>query len=139
MGTGIARIGLPTFWKRQYLHTVIDTILCTGDSILAGGVFQNVSGTYVDTLFGSNICDSCNHIFTTNLTVLPTSSSTQNITLCDGQTITVGSNTHNATGIYSDTLMATNGCDSVVTTVQSSPLVIDINNDNFSGQLNITY
>lgn len=115
--TGNTRLGLPTFWKRQYIHTIIDTILCMGDSIMAGGEFQNVTGTYADTLFGSNICDSCYHIITTILTVLPSSDTIQNITLCDGQTITVGSNNYNTTGTYWDTTTAINGCDSVITTI----------------------
>ncbi len=38
-------------------------------------------------------------------------------TVCFGGTYTIGSNTYNATGTYTDTFTAANGCDSVVTTV----------------------
>ena len=43
-----------------------------------------------------------------------TSSNTQ--TICDGQSITIGSNTYTTAGIYTDVLTASNGCDSTVTT-----------------------
>lgn len=36
--------------------------------------------------------------------------------LCDGESITVGANTYTASGSYTDTLSAANGCDSVVFT-----------------------
>jgi len=37
--------------------------------------------------------------------------------ICNGLSITVGVNNYDSTGIYSDTLIATNGCDSIVTTL----------------------
>ncbi len=40
----------------------------------------------------------------------------QNIASCEGSTIIVGSNTYTSDGIYFDTLSASNGCDSIVTT-----------------------
>jgi len=40
----------------------------------------------------------------------------QSLTLCNGQTITVGTNTYTTTGIYTDLFVASNGCDSSVTT-----------------------
>ena len=43
--------------------------------------------------------------------------SSQNATLCPGQTITVGTNTYSTAGTYTDVLEAANGCDSTVTTV----------------------
>lgn len=43
-------------------------------------------------------------------------SMTQSVTLCYGQTLTVGSSTYNASGTYMDTLTNASGCDSVITT-----------------------
>ncbi|MEN9301921.1 MAG: hypothetical protein RL264_350 [Bacteroidota bacterium] len=41
----------------------------------------------------------------------------QNITLCSGQLLQVGSNSYNSSGIYMDTLSGVNGCDSIVRTM----------------------
>ena len=41
---------------------------------------------------------------------------TINYTVCNGLSVTVGFNTYNSTGIYTDILLAANGCDSIVTT-----------------------
>ena len=40
----------------------------------------------------------------------------QTITLCFGESLSVGSNTHSATGVYADTLQVFQGCDSIVNT-----------------------
>lgn len=42
--------------------------------------------------------------------------STQSLTICQGESITVGSHTYTSTGTYIDTLQAVNSCDSIVTT-----------------------
>ena len=41
---------------------------------------------------------------------------TINYTVCNGLSVTVGFNTYNSTGVYTDILIAANGCDSVVIT-----------------------
>jgi len=40
----------------------------------------------------------------------------QTLNECDGFSVTVGTNTYNSTGIYTDILLAADGCDSTVTT-----------------------
>ncbi|MBI5539824.1 MAG: T9SS type A sorting domain-containing protein [Bacteroidia bacterium] len=51
------------------------------------------------------------------ISVLPLNTFTQSLTVCAGQSITVGSNTHSTNGTYNDTLTSiVNGCDSIVTT-----------------------
>lgn len=40
----------------------------------------------------------------------------QTLTLCAGETVTVGPNTYSTTGMYSDTLQVFQGCDSIVNT-----------------------
>ena len=87
--------------------------ICQDDSLTVGTNTYYSSGTYVDTITTGSGCPT---IMTTNLTVnLPTSSS-QALVECEGYSITVGLNTYNTTGIYNDTLVNANGCDSVVTT-----------------------
>ena len=46
----------------------------------------------------------------------PASATVQNLSLCYGQSVTVGSNTYTASGNYTDTLVNILGCDSVITT-----------------------
>ena len=59
------------------------------------------------------------------------------VTLCDGNSITVGSNTYSTTGIYYDTLNAANFCDSIVYTdlTVSQPFVPSIATDPFDGKI----
>ncbi len=87
--------------------------ICEGESFFAGGADQTETGTYVDTLTAANGCDS---IVTTGLTVLPVSSSTQQVSICEGQSYFAGGADQTETGTYFDTLTAANGCDSIVTT-----------------------
>lgn len=86
--------------------------ICDGDSLFAGGAFQTTSGTYVDTLVGSNGCDS---VLTTLLTVLPNSAASQSLTICDGDSILLAGLFQTTSGVYIDTLVSANGCDSVLT------------------------
>ena len=59
------------------------------------------------------------------------------VSLCDGNSITVGSNTYSTTGIYYDTLDAANFCDSVVYTdlTVNQPFVPSIATDPFDGKI----
>lgn len=63
-----------------------DLSICHGDSILLGGAWQHVNGTYHDTLTAVNGCDS---IITSNLTVLSTVSVSPNATICSGASTTL--------------------------------------------------
>jgi len=61
----------------------------------------------------NSIDDNCNGIFDD----ASGGASQQNFILCDGESITVGNNTYTTPGLYTDILMAANGCDSTVTTL----------------------
>ncbi|MEM9022937.1 MAG: T9SS type A sorting domain-containing protein, partial [Bacteroidota bacterium] len=100
--------------------TVLDTFLteqqvsiCAGDSFLAGGAYQQTAGTYFDHLHTQNGCDS---LVATQLTVDDHVATDTAITIIDGDSIFLGGSFQTTTGTYLDTLMAANGCDSVVTT-----------------------
>ncbi|HLU86350.1 MAG TPA: T9SS type A sorting domain-containing protein, partial [Taishania sp.] len=93
--------------------TTNNQTICFGETYVVGSSVYATSGTYTDTLQTAFGCDS---IVTTNLTVLPSLASTSNISLCDGSTYNVGSSVYSTPGTYVDTLLSTNGCDSVVTT-----------------------
>ncbi|MFN8308752.1 MAG: gliding motility-associated C-terminal domain-containing protein [Chitinophagales bacterium] len=87
--------------------------LCNGQSVTVGSHTYNASGIYADTLMGYDGCDS---FVNTTLTILPANTATQNVTLCFGQSVTVGSNSYNVNGTFNDTVPAANGCDSMITT-----------------------
>ena len=94
--------------------SIIDT-LCNGLSITVGNNTYDSTGIYYDTLSAFNGCDS---IVTTFLTVLSTSASSviNDITICDGDSVFVGSSVYTITGSYVDVLINSSGCDSTITT-----------------------
>jgi len=89
--------------------------ICQGDSILLGGAFQTTAGNYIDTLVGGSSV-GCDSIITTILSINPTKFTTQSFTECSGFSITVGGNVYASTGIYTDILTTSLGCDSIVET-----------------------
>ncbi|MDZ4846946.1 MAG: gliding motility-associated C-terminal domain-containing protein [Chitinophagales bacterium] len=94
-------------------YTVLNPVLCAGQTLAVGGSVYNSSGVYQDILVAANGCDS---IITTNLTVINLQYVTLNPAICIGESFTVGSSTYTTTGIFTDTLIAASGCDSIVTT-----------------------
>ena len=105
------------------INSIQSITLCYGQSVTVGINTYNSTGTYTDTF--TSVTSGCDSVVTTHLTVLPAINNIQSITLCSGQSVTVGNNTYNASGIYIDTLIAVNSCDSIITTnlmVNSIPL-----------------
>lgn len=70
--------------------------------------------TYTATDGGGNSA-SC----TFTITVDGTVTSSQSLTICNGGSVTVGSSTYTSAGVYTDVLVSSNGCDSIVTTLLS--------------------
>lgn len=98
---------LPTYYSTQQAS------ICQGDSLFVGGGFQTLSGTYLDTLTAANGCDS---IVQTELMVLPIATTTQQMSICQGDSLFIGGAFQTLSGTYADTLTAANGCDSIVQT-----------------------
>jgi plastocyanin len=96
-------------------YTLITDTICNGLSIVVGNSTYDSTGVYSDTLLAFNGCDS---IITTNLTVLSTSASNviNDVTICDGDSVVVGSNVYYIAGTYTDILVNSAGCDSIITT-----------------------
>lgn len=69
---------------------------------------------------------SFNHPFVIRPNFNCTTSATQNVTVCAGGSVTVGSNTYNASGTYNDTLTNAFGCDSIVVTNLTVDAPIDV-------------
>jgi hypothetical protein len=100
------------FKVRLVTASVLTQTICAGDTFNFDGDAIVSPGTYVDTITNSVGCDS---IITLNLTVLPVSYSTLAEGICFGRSYQFGSKSLTAAGVYSDTLVAANGCDSIVT------------------------
>lgn len=95
------------------IQNFVNTTICQGDSVLLEGAYQTTAGLYTDVFVASNGCDST--VYTT-LAVNQPSLFEQTVTICQGSTFAVGTSTYNTSGVYMDTLVAANGCDSIITT-----------------------
>ena len=87
-----------------------DSVMCNGDSIMLGGMYQFVAGSYYDTLIAVNGCDS---IIRTALAVNASYEFWNTVTLCSGDTVMVDSVFYTDAGTYYDSLQTAKGCDSV--------------------------
>jgi hypothetical protein len=110
-GTGEAGIFVIKWNQCNVATTIIDTTVCNSFSFNGNNYTQ--SGTYNFYETTGNRCDS-NAVL--NLTILPTIYVTQNIQLCAGDSLTVNNHTYTQSGIYQDIFVASNGCDSTLTT-----------------------
>ena len=89
--------------------------ICQGDSALIFGVYQNTSGSYQDTLLAANGCGDS--LIVTNLIITPTVNTVLNTIICQGDSVLIGGLYQSVAGNYVDSLQASNGCDSLFTTV----------------------
>jgi gliding motility-associated-like protein len=105
--------------------TVIATI-CEGTTYIEQSSTYSASGTYTDIYQTLNGCDS---VVTTELTVLPIAATTNEVTICPGQSYFEQSSEYSVAGTYTDIYPLANGCDSTVTTILSVLSQIDISND----------
>ena len=85
--------------------------ICEGDSVFSGGGYQFVSGSYFDTLVAVNGCDS---IIKTELSVLLSYSDSIKASICEGDSLLIGSNYESTAGIYQSSNLTINNCDSIV-------------------------
>ena len=92
--------------------TVLNSAICQGSFVFFKGQNRTTTGVYKDTFINSIGCDS---FVVLNLTVKPHSFTTINTQICAGQSILFNSIWRTATGIYRDTLISANGCDSFIT------------------------
>lgn len=92
------------------LTEITDTV-CSGTNYLLASKSYTDSGTYYDTLTAMNGCDS---ILKLHLAVIPLSYRTVDFTICQGDSIVIGSSVYYSSGVYYDTFMSSHGCDSIV-------------------------
>ncbi len=91
--------------------STINRAICQGQSVTVGNQTFTTTGTFNVTLQSSAGCDS---VVTLNLTVSSRIINNISRTICQGQSVIVGTHTYIQTGNYSDTIRTNGGCDSVV-------------------------
>ena len=92
----------------------LETISACGSYYwVANGVSYTNSGTYMVSLQNLAGCDS---IATLDLTINTSSSSSQTVSVCDSLNSPSGNFVWNTSGTYTDTLVNSVGCDSIITT-----------------------
>ena len=96
----------------EEINSSEEGFLCPDDTYEIGGMSFDTPGDYIVTLAAEGGCDSI-----ISLSLIPIFPSTTSLieSVCEGETYTVGTSIYNQTGIYSDTLQAANGCDSIIT------------------------
>jgi gliding motility-associated-like protein len=91
--------------------TFLTDTICAGDSLMLGDSTFTETGMYAVTLPSFAECDS---IVNLDLTVLEIPITNLVETICEGDTLWVGTMPYTQTGIYADTLNNFFGCDSIV-------------------------
>ncbi|NIJ54221.1 T9SS type B sorting domain-containing protein [Dyadobacter arcticus] len=93
---------------------MISDTICEGESVAVGDTVYRTSGTFVRNVSKSNVCDST---VTLTLKVNPVGNYTQNISICEGESLVVGDTAFATSGTYIRNIRQVTGCDSIVTTI----------------------
>ena len=94
--------------------TTYTVTLCNSDSVLINGSFVYSAGTYTNTYLSSFGCDS---VVTVTVLQAFTTTSLQTITICEGDSAFLAGAWQTQVGQYTDSLTASNGCDSLAETI----------------------
>ena len=86
---------------------------CDSYAWSVNGTTYTQSGTYTDV---STNTSGCTHTEILVLIINNSTSLTNTVSICFGDSISVGSNTYSQTGTYTDVFNSVNGCDSIITT-----------------------
>lgn len=99
--------------------------VCFGDSVEVNGLYYQNNETVINVYTDINNEDST---VISTIEILPLITSNQTINLCVGETYSIGTSIYSVNGLYVDTLIALNGCDSIVTTnlIVATPLDLTV-------------
>ncbi|MBW7937107.1 MAG: hypothetical protein H3C71_08225, partial [Flavobacteriales bacterium] len=131
--TGLFGTGDSVYIKPMPVPTVNasgSTTFCQGDSLLlstdslypiswntgatTSNMYVSQTGQYHVTFTNNNGCTS--QSLSVSVTVLSRSDTTLAISICPGESVTIGNHTYTTDGTFLDTLQNINGCDSIITT-----------------------
>lgn len=96
----------------ETFNTEENRTICTGQSTIIFGNEETEPGTFEMTFPASNGCDSTHTIV---LSVEEEINTSEELSVCNGQSITIFGNEETAAGSYAMTFTSTSGCDSVHT------------------------
>ncbi len=96
----------------SYYFPVTLTI-CEGNKVLLAGKLRTKAGIYYDSLKTNKSCDS---IIQYTLLVNPSYYTANTIQICKGESQILGGIARSISGTYYDSLLTTNGCDSIIET-----------------------
>ncbi len=92
-------------------QTMLTETICQGEAYLFADVARVASGVYEEVLQATNGCDS---VVTLNLTVNDTIETIINQTICENSTYDFNGQALTEAGVYRDTQVTINGCDSTI-------------------------
>lgn len=90
--------------------TTTTSVICNGDSISIGGIFQSTAGVYTYVLPTVNGCDST---IANTLTVKPSYNFYQSTIICAGDSALIFGSYETVDSIYTDNYTTVLGCDSI--------------------------
>ena len=94
------------------IETTLNETLCFGETLTVGSTVYSASGSINEILLAFDGCDS---IVNGVLTIAPQIINNINETICFGESLTIGGNIYSTTGPINETILAANGCDSLIT------------------------
>ena len=134
-------LGADTLLIPNYIHVLSSSTInssasiCSGDTFSFNNISLTIAGNYSDTLSNISGCDS---IINLQLNLLSSSSNSQTIKICDGDSIFLEGAFQTTEGNYFDTLINAQGCDSMLTTTLGIDYVNDsviVNADTLTAQI----
>ncbi len=117
---------LGTFVQNPNTVSVVDTIICVNDSIFIDNIGLGANADTTFTLFNQNNCDSLVRYIVSGF---PSSLSTQELIICNGDSVSVFGSFTNTPGTYQQINSGSNGCDSIseITLTINPSIIIDFN------------
>ncbi len=94
------------------ITTAENVEICDGDTVIVFGNPVNMAGVFSETFISQSGCDSTHTI---TVGVLPTKETFEDIGICNGDTTIVFGNPVSMAGVFSETFMSQDGCDSTHT------------------------
>ena len=120
---GCDSITITNFTVDSLITNSVTASICSGDSIILGGAYQTVAGSYDDVYATNSGCDSLvNTVLSINLSITDSVSAS----ICQGDSMMVGGAYQTASGSYNNVYSSNSGCDSIVTTILNvNPTITD--------------
>ncbi len=107
-------------------ETVITDFLCEGDTYEIAGNTLTTGGFYQ---FNLQSIEGCDSLISLNLIDVLTPLNNLDLDICEGDTLFIGTTPFFSSGLYQETLVSSQGCDSIVN-LDLSTIVCNINSTN---------